>query len=438
MAFNNLLDYGLHPHPILACRLMNKYWKSIAEKVMETATISALEIELRGRSKCEQDRVKTIKSLIPTLHAVPDLEQGDDTPLEKIWCPSVLKDSVVNSFPFKSLQIKGADLIRTIPTSDFSQVPVLKLMSGRNLGHNLTSFILSGFHISPWLLQLLLQQMPNLKVLQLSYGYVIVDDDDVDLTEDQFKLPLLKQLKVLKVTDISVWVEPLGGFGPFGAWVVNSFVRSPTLSHLELCAMDNKLCLTLENFPNLKTLKLWYLKDNTIFNSECLPLEHLSINYILVSNITFEAFTNFLKKFAPTLVQLELVNVSMRELESTGFSFGKKVTSSFPNLKFFSWDYPLNQDAMQALALHFLPRFPALKRLELTEFRFSTEPSWNFQVEDDDDDNVPVPQGDINEIIDFLDRENYWAICSKLESIHVFHMWGSNIYVGYKKSEGSS
>jgi len=109
-------------------------------------------------------------------------------------------------------------------------------------------------------------------------------------------------------------------------------------------------------------------------------------------------------------------------------------------LKFFSWNYPLNEETLRALGLYFLPRFPALEKLELTdhcELQFSAEMANHEDSEENDDaDDVPLPQGNEKEIMDFLERENYWGICKKLKSIHVCHhreLERDAIYVGYRK-----
>jgi len=438
MVFSNLEGYkedtsSPTTHPILACRQVNKYWKYVAEKQLESATISALEIELRGRSKSEQNRVETIASLIPTLYTAPKSSQIDFALLKKIWCHNFLKEMDSNPFPFKSLQIVGVDRDWIFPTSHFSKMPVLKLLTGWDLGHNITSFILcKGFQISPWVLQLLLEKMPSLKVLQIVDGYVIVDNGDVDLEENQFKLPPLNQLTVLTFFQNNVLVGPHGLFHSHGAttWVLNSYVGSQTLKQLEIDDIS-KLCLSLKNFPSLKCLKLWCLNDEIFPTSETLQLEQLSINHVhAYSNISFEGFTDFLEKFSSTLAHLEINSVPIYHLNTEGFNFGKRVTSTFPNLKFFSWDYPRGQEAMRALAFYFLPRFPALEKLELTQFLFRTE-----EGNSGENDDAPLSQKVINEITAFWKRENYWGICKNLKSIHVFRRSEPHnaIYVGYRE-----
>jgi len=206
---------------------------------------------------------------------------------------------------------------------------VLKLMTGWDYGHNLTSFILcDGFTIEPYMLKLLLQQMPNLKVLRIWNGHVVLDVGDVHLEKNQFQLPPLSQLKMLKLRTNYVVNQPerLSRSG-FNTWVVNSYVESPTLTHLEIEDDDNKICLSLRNFPSFKSLKLWFLKENIFATSESLPLALLSISYVDSGFTTFEVFTDFLKKFSSTLVHLEINGVPITQLEPNGFNFGKKITS---------------------------------------------------------------------------------------------------------------
>jgi len=214
--------------------------------------------------------------------------------------------------------------------------------------------------------------------------------------------------------------------------MVNSYVGSRTLTQLQIDDYENKLRLSLENFPSLKSLKLVRLRENIFSTSECLPLEHLSINEVFAPHITFEAFTGFLKKFAPTLVHLEIKNCSLNFLDTTSFDFGRKVTETFPKLKFFSWDYPFDQETMHALTLYFLPRFPALEKLELTEFQFPAGMYYFGKGLDNNDSFREV----FNKIADFLDSENYFGICLKLQSVHVFQRCRSDeehVYVGYRK-----
>jgi len=425
-------------HPILACRQVNKYWKCVVEKLMEPATISALEMEFRGRSKSEQNRVKAIKSLIPTLYQSDKSIYVSYLPRENIWWPNYLKET--NPFPFNSLAIVGSDDgTRTNPSSGFTEMSVLKLMTGWDFGLNLTSFMLCDFHISLYILKLLLQQMPNLKVVHILNGHVVLDDGDLHLRKNKFKLPPLDQLKVLKCRNNRVLNQP-GEFSRpvVSSWVVNSYAGSKTLTHLEFEDDDEKLRLSLDNFPSLKSLKLRRLTYNILSTSQSLPLEQLSIND--VDGTTFEEFTDFLEKFSPTLVHLEIDGVPIYLVNPERFDFGKKITCNLPNLKFFCWDYPTNREAMQALALYFLPRFPALEKLELVGFRFSTEKGHGWKREGDDNDD-PLPQGDEKEITDFLERQNYWGLCKKLESIHIFHRWGSKkdpIYVCYMEQMASN
>jgi len=226
---------------------------------MEPATISALQIELRGRSKFKQNRVETIQSLIPRVYKLPN-------PLEIIWCPKFLTEIDANPFPSKSLKIAGLKQAPTFYVSDFSQMPVIKVMSRWNLGHSLTSFILcKGFRFSPYILKLLLQQMPNLKLLQFLDDMVMVVND---CEKDQFKLPLLSKLAVLKVTG-NRFLKSKAEEGESTVlsvannWLVDSFLGSLTLTDLEIFDDDNSnFSLTLKNFPNLKTLKLWWLERN--------------------------------------------------------------------------------------------------------------------------------------------------------------------------------
>jgi len=441
MVFKNLVGYKedtsstTTAHPILACRLVNKYWKCVADKLLEPATISALEIELRGKSNSEIICVETIQSLFPTLYTASKPQQRDFALLKKIWCPSFLKEMDTNPFPSKSLQISGVNRDQLFSTSHFSQMSVLKLMSGWDLGLNLTSFMLCEFRISPYILKLLLERMPNLKVLGIWNGLVVLDEGDEHLQKNQFKLPPLDQLKMLKCRNNHVLNPPEKFCQPgVNTWVVNLYVGSQTLTHLEVQDDDNKLCLSLKNFPSLKSLKLWHLKDKILSTSESLPLEQLSINFAAGCTVPFKVFTDFLKKFSSTLVHLEIFAVSVNKLKPSRFNFGKKVICNFPNLNFFSWSYPENQEAMQVLALHFLPMFPALEKLELTQFWVSKEV--NSGEDSDDDDDAPLPQKVINEIATFLERENYWGICTKLQSIYVY---GSRpereIYVGYRNQK---
>jgi len=435
--FDNLVDcrgdaFSTIAHSILGCRRVNPDWKSAAEKVMGAATVSALEPELRGRSDQDQDRVYTIHSLIPTLYT-----GSKYTLVENIWCPNFLKKVASNPFPLKALQISGVEGNGTFSTTEYSRMPLLKLLTGWDIGHNLTSFILCNqFRISPYVLKLLLQQMPNLKVLDIQGGFLSLDDDDVNWEVNQFKLPPLNQLQVLKVVDNKFLLESDKDddedSSPGGStWILNSYLGSPTLTHLEFGEIVNNLCLSLENFPCLKSLEWWGEKEDTFSNFESLPLEQLSINNGV--RTSFEVFADFLNKFSSTLVHLELLGVPMKDLESNGFNFGKKIACNFPNLKFFSWDYPLNQQAMQALAFYFLPRFPALEKLELTEFSMQ----YGNNLESEQNHGVPHHQRDEQEIMGFLERENYWGVCKNLKSIHVFPRFQPEhaIYVAYRIQE---
>jgi len=219
LIFNNLVGYkekasSTAIHPIFACRLVNKYWKYVADKIMEPATTTALEMELRGRSISDQNRVKTIQSLIPTMYVytISDvIQENFEFQPEKIWCPSFFKEVNSNSFPFKSLKIVGVNQTRYFRRSEFFQVPVLKMITGWEFGHNLTSLVLcKTFRMSPYILKLLLQQTPNLKVLQISNVAVVLEDGEKGLEKEQFKLPPLNQLMVLKLKDNHVVVQPHG------------------------------------------------------------------------------------------------------------------------------------------------------------------------------------------------------------------------------------
>jgi len=449
MIFNNLVGYtgeaasSTTIHPILACRLMNKYWKTVAEKIVEPATISALEVQFCGLPRSEQKRRETIISLIPTMYLASNPQQGHFGPLEELWCPNLLKNSGLNPFPSKALLISGDGQTRTFPTSHFSQMPVLKMISGWRLGHNLTSFILEGFRMAPYILMLLLQQMPNLKILKISDGFVVMNVGDEGLETDKFQLAPLDKLEVLKVANNYITIAFQNQSADFisggNLWIINSYVGSTTLTQLEIDDEENKIDISIQNFPNLKKLKLNWMKLGVFESSQSLPLEHLSIERMDASDTTFEKFAGFLNNFASTLVHLEIIGLSMDQLKLEEFDFRRQVTPVFPNLKFFSWRYPLNEKAMLALALYFLPKLPALEKLELTGFRYSTEVVNDDDPEVDDPDDVPLPEGDKKEIKDFLERENYWAICSKLESIHVFHRRAFEkepIYEGYRKLEG--
>jgi len=414
MVFSNLVGYkdpvsSRSRHPILACRLVNQHWKSVVESVMERAIISFFKkLDSETDSLDEKSRIEIIESIIPSLSLKMPNGHPFTFKFQNLWCPRFLQNfQEGNPFPFKSLQI--GPYVESRPKSYFS-TSVFEFMVGWNLGHHLTSFTLCCCYcMTPYHFKLLFQEMPNLKALKICEVTLIIANENFP---DKFQLPSLPQLKVLQLSNNEAHSDSDKYLDPtvMNIWIAN--VYGKTLTHLQI---NEDFSFARDKFPNLTNLKI-VAGNKTFKNSECLPLERLSITVDTYDydgdwldevevEVEIPDLTPFLERLAPTLVRLELTGNCTSDgiqYEASDIDSGKPVIV-LPLLKFFLCPFPLNDREKVAIKRCFLRRFPALEKLEFTT---------GFRSAD-----VETGRG---KITDFLARENFWAVCEKLKSIQVF------------------
>jgi len=373
---------------LLKMRAVTHRWKEIVDGMLELQSRAAY-LTLQPSSLGS----RTTPSVTPTIFFT--LQEDQDCQLIVAHCPKYIfsrePSQASNPFPSKSICIKGKE---SFPFRNTQELLYQECLAKRFLSdycHNLKFLSLQSFQFKDTDFICILSRVPNLVGLKTSDLTIKPSQSAGNITHLPLpKLPHLVSLQIGLVISDDAGPETIQAMT---RWLLNAYSKQLTSLAFSYSTSFND-SLKLKDYPMLNELKIEGANLQSLLPTENLPLIRLIITHITweggYCQPSFADLTSLIEKFSNTLEYLHLdfdMNQLRDEMEP------KKVTKSrggsgsavvFPKMKVFGFRYREHM-AILKLREYFLPKFPALKTLQLFRLNFigeETEPPRNAAEEE--------------------------------------------------------
>ncbi|CAL8114450.1 unnamed protein product [Orchesella dallaii] len=381
---DRLLSYLNDPKDLFNCRLVQNSWKDSMSRVLEEKVLSI-------SSKWNLLEFNASEPLIPNLWL--DLREGY-TLQQQIFCPPSFMLHQDNPFPSKSLQFgttsqKGKSLF--LQGREIGNVNQLFA----KFGHYLSCLVIDGFSTYPTKFAQLLSQVPHLKTLTLAGLHLKIPEGEA-FDGTTCLLPPLPQLTHLCLSECGTSITSVLEIH-FILWILERY--SDQLEGLavfdEILSYEDEQKFMLEDLKmNKKLWKLKQLKISTINKFILQMIRAPALTHIMVTPVNcdhlvkMEELLGFISNFSKSLEYLRI------KVLVTNFEKKRKSKAKFTALKKLSILFPKNENEVNIMKTHILPRFTVLEKLEFLC-------RGNFKPE----------------IGSAIEKAEYWKVCPLLQEI---------------------